>query len=194
MLDSNLVSGSTISIYRQSSYINNSLIGRGTAELSTSTVYTGTGYLVRWHVENGQQVSKGDLLYESMEGSFDLTAENLDQIIAPQSGVIATVSTGKGKVASADEELFIFYPDSGLRIQASVMESELQQVNVGDKVQIILPTHTGSDQPLTGTVEKISLTAEEATETTCEASYAVYIITDAVDALRYGMNVTVLFN
>lgn len=180
----------SVNIYRDSAYAATSLIGNGKVSQASAVVYSGTGYLVRLHVQSGQQVSAGDLLYETLEGSFAPGSVNMNMVSADQAGVIASVSTGKGKTVAADEAVIELYPDAGMRIVVSVPESDLTRIEPGMMVQYLLPGEEDAADAYTGTVEKISLLPDE--DATYGTTYSVSIIPEAVDLLRYGLTVTVL--
>ena len=183
-------SSTTVGIYRDPDYVNTSLLGTGKVTQASAVVYSGTGYLVRLHVQSGQQVSAGDLLYETLEGSFAPGSDSINVVSADVAGVIAAVNTGKGKTVAADEAVVDLYPDAGMRIIVSVPEGDLSHVEPGMTVQYMLPGQEDNAEPLTSTVEKISLLPDE--DTTYGTTYTVSIIPESVEHLRYGLTVTVL--
>jgi len=183
-------SNTLVYIFRDSTYDASSRIGSGSITQVSATVYTDTGYLVKWHVKSGDFVTEGDLLYEKLEGSFAPGAVNLNQITSEEAGVIVSLATGKGKTVITDEEVIEFYPDAGMRIVVSVPESDLARIEPGTKVQYTLASEDDSAEPLTGTIEKISLLPDA--DTTYGTTYSVYIIPDKINELKYGMSVTVL--
>ncbi len=185
-----LPSGTSVYIYRDPTFTNVSRIGSGSVAQTSVVAYTGTGFLVNVHVQSGQQVSAGDLLYETLEGSFAPGSDSINVVSADQAGVIAAVNTGKGKTVAADEAVVDIYPDAGMRIIVSVPEDDLSRIESGMSVQYLLPGQEGSAEPLTGTVEKISLLPDE--DTTYGTTYTVYIIPETAEPLRYGMTLTVL--
>ena len=188
--DNSFTSGTTVNIYRDAAYAATSLIGNGKVSQASAVAYGGTGYLVRLHVQSGQQVSAGDLLYETLEGSFAPGSISMDMVFADQAGVIASVATGKGKTLTADEAVIVLYPDAGMRINVSVPEGDLARVEPGMKVQYLLPGQEDSAKALNGTVEKISLLPDE--DTAYGTTYTVSMIPETVEHLRYGLTVTVL--
>lgn len=183
-------SSTTVGIYRDPDYVNTSLIGTGKVTQASVVVYSGTGHLARLHVVSGQQVSAGDLLYETLEGTFAPGSDSINVVSADKAGVIAAVNTGKGKSVTADEAVIEFYPDEGMRVSVSVPEEDLSRVEPGMTVEFLLPGVEDDDELLTGTVEKISLLPDE--DSTYGTAYTVYIIPETVEFLRYGMTVTVL--
>jgi len=180
----------SVNIYRDAVYTSTSLIGNGKVSQAMPVAYSGTGYLVRLHVQSGQQISAGDLLYETLEGSFAPGTTDINMVFADQAGVIAAVTTGKGQTVTEDEAVFELYPDAGMRIIVSVPEDDLARIEPGMTVQCLLPGQEDSAEPLTGTVEKISLLPDE--DTTYGTTYTVSVIPESVEHLRYGLTVTVL--
>lgn len=183
-------SSTTVNIYRDAAYAATSLLGNGKVSQASAAVYSGSGYLVRLHVQSGQQVSAGDLLYETLEGSFAPGSDSINVVSADRAGVIAAVNTGKGKIIAADEAVVELYPDAGMRIIVSVPEGDLSRVEPGMTVQYLLPGQEDSAEPLSGTVEKVSLLPDE--DTTYGTTYTVSVIPETVEHLRYGLTVTVL--
>lgn len=188
--DDTFASDTTIAIYRDADYASASKIGSGKISQTAPVAYSGTGYLVRSHVQNGQQVSAGDLLYETLEGTFIPGTIAMDRITADQAGVITSVNTGTGKTVAADEALLAFYPDEAMRIAVPVPEGDLSRITLGMTVQYLPADAENSAEPLTGTIEKISLLADEATD--YGTNFTVYMIPETPCQLRYGMTVTVL--
>lgn len=180
----------SVNIYRDSAYASTSLIGNGKVSQASAAVYSGTGYLVRLHVQSGQQVSTGDLLYETLEGSFAPGTVNMNMVFADQSGVIASVATGKGQTVAADAAVIEIYPDEAMRIIVSVPEGDLSRIEPGMTVQYLLAKQEDNAELLTGMVEKVSLLPDA--DTTYGTSYTVSVIPETIESLRYGMTVTVL--
>ncbi len=183
-----LTSGTSVYIYRDPDYANASRIGSGSVAHASTIAYTGTGFLVNVHVQNGQQVNAGDLLFETIEGNFVPGTAHMNVIANDQSGVIAAVNTGKGKTVAADEAVIEIYPDDAMRINVSVPEDDLSRVKPGTTVQCFL----GDDDtdPFTGIIEKISLLPNE--DTAYGTNYTVSIIPESVDPLRHGLTILVL--
>lgn len=188
--DDSFVSGTTVNIYRDAAYAATSLLGNGKVSQASAAVYSGTGYLVRLHVQSGQQVSAGDLLYETLEGSFPPGTINMNMVFADQAGVIAAFAPQRGQMVTADAMVAELYPDAGMRIIIPVPEGDLSRIDPGMTVQYLLPGQEDGAEPLTGTVEKISLLPDA--DVTYGTTYTVSVIPESVGHLRYGLTVTVL--
>lgn len=179
----------SVNIYRDAAYAAESKIGNGKVAQAETVVYSGTGHLVKLHVVSGQQVSAGDLLYETLEGTYAPGTDGINAVSADKAGVIAAVNTGKGRTVAADEAVIEMYPDEGMRVNFSVPEDELSCIEPGMTVEFMLPGETEAAEPLTGVVEKISLLADS--DAAYGTTYTVSIIPESVEPLRYGMTVTV---
>lgn len=81
--------GETVYLYRDPDYDYSTLVGIGTVLAAEAESYKSNGQLVQLHVEEGEYVERGELLYETIEGD---SAE----ITAPTGGIITQclVETG----------------------------------------------------------------------------------------------------
>ena len=135
-------------------------------------------------------MKKGDLLYETLEGRFSPEGNQLNQILAPQSGVIEEMNLRLFQETNELAIAAVIYPDSSLRVQALIPEFVLKDYQVGDTVYIIAQSSDGNQRPVTGVIEKISRIPDR-TESRYDVCYAAYIKVSDRSELYYGMNVTV---
>lgn len=183
---SNFADSDVISIYITADHAVANRIGRGNLTRAGISACGGTGYIVRTHVKSGDAVQKGDLIYETVEGSFLPGAERLDEIAVPEDGVIAEMKVGRGQEIDDKTVVALLYPDAQMRVRALAPESALSDYRVGDTVYI-----TGqSGKTWMGIIEKISQIPEES-ENPYDRFYPLYITVAKNDGLYYGMNVTV---
>lgn len=184
--------GETISIFRDSAYATASRIGRGTIARMDPVAYTDSGVIVKYCVENGAQVQKGDVLFETVTATFDGQTTN-NQVLADQSGVVAAVNVVPGDALTEGGAVLTLYPDEAMRIEAYVSESDLAGIQIGSEVTVEFIYLDAAAGSINGTVEAISLIPEENAEEEedDEVSYAVTILPASTENLRYGMNVTV---
>ena len=208
--------GESVSVYREQDYSYSSYIGRDTMQTIDMIASTGNGVLVRFHVTNGTQVSKGELLYETVSGLFAPGRTNHESVDAPADGIIAalhvaigdelatetadaagaassdgqTTQTAQSTAVAAPVQIAELYPDDALRVVAYAPESVLYSIQVGDTVYVSCQYIENMGEPGSGTVEKISR-IPSAEENSIEAQYAVYIRLSDVGSFYYGMNVVV---
>lgn len=92
--------GETISIYRDPAYTDQSRIGRSKVTIADMVACQGDGYLVKFHVQNGETVEKGTLLYETISGSFAPGSTQHDKVVAPTNGIVSAVYEKAGSQLS----------------------------------------------------------------------------------------------
>ncbi len=212
--------GETISIYRDPAYADQSRIGRARVTIADLSVYKGDGYLVKFHVQNGMNVKKGALLYETIGGNFAPGSTQLDKVTSHADGIVSSVLKSPGSqlnkaeittttvqetsdkknaakdtsssvsISTTSQVIAEVYPDSGLRIVASAPESVLNEIHVNDTVFVSYQYIENMAEPIVGTVEKISR-MPSAESAGVEAQYTVYVTVTDTSAFYYGMNVVV---
>ena len=189
----NFVSKELVDIFTQEDYSLASRIGQAKITTSDDVAITGTGYVVRCHVNSGDKINKGDLLFETSEGNVLSGAMDADQILCPNTGVLASLSITLGESIENSKTIAEIYPDDTLRVKALVPEGALSEIHMQDTVYISSQYQEISGELIPGIVEKISSIPEksDSAELSYESFYAVYIIVPDASALRYGMNVTV---
>ena len=192
VLSGSLQTGESVNIYRSADYNAVSRIGRDTLSLNAPDAYTATGLIVRYHVSEGAQVKKGDLLFETLDGTFTGEKTNLTLVTAPADGIIASLSLSKGSQLSAGGSVAEIYLNSGMRVEALVSESDLQFFQAGAPVQIELNYFTDGTTRLSGSVEKISrIAAENTSSDSEEALFSVLIIPENIEGLSYGLHAVI---
>ncbi len=181
----------TVYLYRSSGYESSSRIGSGTVSRSAERAVSGTGSILRLCVENGEEVERGQLLFETVEGTLDgLTAPSSGDIAADVSGVIAEVRVSAGQQVVKGDVLLTVYPSDAYLIEVSIPEDLLAAVAVGDAAQIYFNWNEDKAQSRAGTVTEISYVAQ--TQESGEVVYAGYVAFEPDDTVRMGMNATVV--
>ena len=178
--------GETVSVYREEDYSSSSRIGRGELSRSNPVAVTGSGSIVALAVSDGDTVERGDLLFETLEGAFDGLYMSGCDVAAPVDGCIAALNTAVGANVAENASVATLYPTDAMRIEASVSESDLGSIAVGDQVTIELNWNQDDEVSYPGTVTMISAIADQSA-TEGEASYTVYIDFTPDADTRYGM-------
>ena len=186
--------GESVMIFRRNSYAATTRIGRGPVSHADPVAYTGEGSIVKFSVKNGAAVKKGDALFETLNGEFEGLSVNSSKVTSTVDGIVASVSVTAGATIEKGAVVAEIYPDSAMRIEASVSEADLRYLPVGSSVTVEFPYLQEETVSVTGKVQKISYLADETTtttsedgETTDEAYYKVYISFSNVENVRYGM-------
>ena len=192
VLSGSLVSGCSVNIFRSEDCAAASRIGRASVSLKDPVAYSAEGLIAAYCVEDGAQVKKGDVLFETVSGTYPVEVKSLTQVTAPVDGVISSISLSKGSTLSSGASVAEIYPDDSLRIKASVPESSLALFTVGKEVSIELNYLDNGELTVSGVIEKVSrIGAASTSADSDEAVFSVYIIPASTDRLYYGLHAVV---
>ncbi len=193
----------TVYIYRDKDYSDESRIGSGTVGRTPELSITGSGSLLKVYVTDGEEVERGQLLFETVEGSLDGLTASGGTILSDASGVIAQINVTAGQKVSKGDVLLTVYPPDSYRIEFSIDEDLLSAVHVGDTVNVVFNWNEDSGQAFRGTVTGISYIGESSSSSTGQSDtgaattsssatkYTGYVDFQADDTVRLGMSVTV---
>ncbi len=183
--------GETVGIYRDSAYSNESRIGRGTILQNTAVAVKGSGSVLKMHVQVGDTVERGEVLFETVEGVLDGLYATDNVIYSPMDGIVASVEAAQGSSVEKNGKLITVYPRDGLQIQILVSELDLTEIQEGDKVLIEFEWDMDSTHQTEGTVASISRVGEERSEKGGDAQYAAFVNFTPDDSVRLDMSVNV---
>ncbi len=189
-----LTVGSTVYIYRDEEYSNRQRLGKGKVERLSETAVYGTGSLLKVYVENGETVTRGQLLFETVAGDMLITAEDDGVIRADAAGIIESVSVAAGDTVDKDAVVLTVVPPGQFEIGFAITEDMLNSVYVGQSVNITFNWNEDTGNSVPGTVTKISYVSETADDTeddTTSVEYMGYVSFEADDTVKLGMSVTV---
>ena len=158
-------------------------IGTGKLSRVDPQGVTATGYVLAAYVEDGQHVSRGDVLFDVVPDVLDGMVGGDGHVYMPEDGVLLSVSAVSGEQAAKDAVLATYCPKDAMRLVCSVDEQDLSELAVGDVMQVTLDAY--EDKPLSGTIVKIaSASGDDGTST----SFDVTIELEANDLMRIGMS------
>lgn len=183
--------GETVGIYRDTAYSNESRIGRGTILQNTAVAVKGSGSVLKMHVQVGDTVERGEVLFETVEGVLDGLYATDNVIYSPMDGIVASVEAAQGSSVEKNGKLITVYPRDGLQIQILVSELDLTEIQEGDKVLIEFEWDMDSTHQTEGTVASISRVGEERSEKGGDAQYAAFVNFTPDDSVRLDMSVNV---
>jgi len=175
-------------IYREASRKKASRIGSGTVGRTQEVAVKGSGSLIRLHVEEGEPVERGQLLFETVEGTLDGFVAQGNGILAPVNGTVATIEVAAGQKLSKGDTVLTLYPQGSYVVEFDVPESALPNVKEGEQVQIYFEQQ---DAPLVfkGTVLSVDYITQANNQ---EAVYTAIASIQADDSIRLGMTATVM--
>jgi len=184
-----LIMEETVNLYRDPDRDSKSRVGRGTVSRTSEIAVTGTGSILKLHVQDGDQVSRGDILYETVTGQFDGLYATSNEILSDVSGVVASVNTSAGATINKGDTLLTVYTMDSLQIEISVGEYDLDSISEGDTVNISFNYDESKEHDTTGTVEMISHLSTS--QDSSEASYLAYVNFIPNENVRIGMTAVV---
>ena len=180
------IPGDTVSVFRDSSCAENQRVGRGNVARVSPTAVTATGAVARVAVADGQQVKRGDLLMETLDGTFDGYEMTGTDVTAVEEGVITSVSVEPGQAVAKGDVVAQIAPVSGMRVEAAVSADERKSLKAGDRVTLEL--EADESRAYEGTVRYITEIPEAETE---EVTYKAIIDFTPDEHVVFGMTVVV---
>ncbi len=144
-----------VGIYRRDDHDGKSRIGYGLTARNPLIPIEGSGNLVALHVEEGQEVKQGDLLFETLPTTINGGRIISNEVISPKKGIITNVLTPQGTSVILDQLLLILVEEEELEVTATVGESDYAKVQQGDTVAL---TFEGYDEekPVSGTISSVA--------------------------------------
>ena len=184
--EGNFIVGDSVTLFRDSAYTEKLRIGRGNIARVNPTAVTGTGAVVSVAVKDGDAVKRGDLLMETLSGTFEGYEMTGTSVKAEEEGVIVSVAAEAGAAVNKGDIVIQMASVSGMRVEAAVTADDRQALKAGDKVLIELE----ADESISyeGTVRYIAEMPEEGTE---EVTYKAVIDFTPDGNVYFGMPVVV---
>ncbi len=200
VLSGEFLIGETVNVYRGDSAVSAQRIGRGTLNRINPTAVTGSGSIVSLAVSDGDIVERGDLLFETLDGSFDGLYMSGSEITAGVDGTVGQVSAQQGSAVQKNSVVAVLWPDNAMRVEAQVEETNLVSIAVGDPVSIELIWNQDEGVTYDGVITMISAIADSASASSGDSmgadagdsvTYTVYIDFTPDENTRYGMSAVV---
>ena len=167
--------GETVYLYRDEDFSTKQRVGIGTVVTSDTEIYEAEGMIVRMHVEEGEYVERGELLYEIADGNTE--------ILVPEDGLIMETAVQQGDHVEAEQTVLTLVPDGQFCIEIYADEASAAQMTEGDTVEITYPSDT-QERIWSGVIAEIFRIAEE-------SNYRVKILPESTEGLKLGMTAEV---
>lgn len=184
----------TVNVYRASNYRASSRLGRGDVARISNVAVTSSGSIVKIYVANGDEVKRGDILFETLTGEYDAYYCTGNVVYSPVSGILSTMSVSQGDDVTKDQIVAKIYPENSMQIEFSINEADLADVAEGDEVSVTFNWSEDVDDAKTfdgkiAAISHVAETSEDSTET--DASYTAYVDFTPDEDVRVGMTVLV---
>ena len=172
-LGGELYLGETVYLYRSDTFAASQRIGIGTVVSNEIQGYEAIGTVSCLLVDEGDEVERGQLLYEINGGTIE----------APVSGIVTAIEVSAGEAVDEDQAVAEIVPDGQVCVEIHVEETEASSFSRGQRVTLT-QTFDARERTFGGTVIDSAWLAED-------ALYTVRILPDAGTSLPLGMSVTV---
>ncbi len=194
--DGDLSMGEKVTVYRDPNYSKESNIGRGKVDRTKPLAVKGTGSVLKIYVSNGDQVERGDLLFETVEGVLDGLQASDSRVLSPAKGIVSSVDKKDGENAAKGDILMKIMPISELRVEFEVPEADLFLLKEGQQVSTELLWAREAGEAYPGSITSISYVPTETKntetkETKERKTYKAYASLEADERIRSGMTVQI---
>lgn len=173
--------GESIKVYRNDHYSGSSCIGSGKVERVDPQAVSAEGYVLSTSVEEGQHVSRGDVLFDIVPDALDDMEGGDGHVYMQEDGILLSVTAESGTQAAKNAVLATYCPKDAMRLVCSVDEQDIAEIQVGDVMTVTLDAY--GDKPLRGVVTKIAAAGEDG-----GAFYDVTLELEENDIMRIGMS------
>ena len=172
-----------VKVYRDDSYRSEDCIGSGRVHRIEPEAVMAEGYVRSVHVQDGQTVQRGDLLFEIVPDALAGLRGFDGCVRMPADGVLLSIECQSGQEAAKDTTLATYCERSDLRLVCAVDEEDLSHIALGQRVTVTLDAMR--DAPIDGTVLSISGASGEDS-----SGFDVIIMLEENENVRVGMNAT----
>lgn len=180
--------GEKVDIFRDEANTKESRIGRGIVNRNKPVAVKGSGSVVKLHVANGDFVERGEVLFETAEGTLDgLYAPGRD-IISPVTGVVASVEKNRGDSLGKGDALVKVIPADSFRVQFDVPEEDVFTLTEGQNLTMELYWDNAGGT-YTGKILSISHMSEEQKTETDKKVFRAFASMEPDERVRLGMTV-----
>lgn len=177
--------GEEVNIYRSADHDAKSRIGRGVVTQNAPIAVAGAGSILKMHVQPGDVVERGELLFETVEGVLDGLYAMDNTILSDVEGVVAKVEVATGGAVAKGSNMITVYPKSAFRLEVAVSEMDLCEIAEGDTVTIEFDYDADGEARCEGVVESISHVSSAESGL---AEYSAYIVFEPGEDVRLGMS------
>jgi len=151
ILDGSFDVDDTVRCFRESAMPSDSETGRGKVRRYPDTSVAASGRVVKVHVQPGDKVEVGDLLFETIDA---LSAKDASPVIStPVSGAVMLMQAASGAQVYRGMLLCEIADLSAPELSAEVDELDIAAIRVGDVLTYTLDAY--GDKAFTGTVTEI---------------------------------------
>lgn len=168
--------GETVYLYRDADFSAKQRVGIGTVVENDTEKYDADGTVVRMHVAEGEEIERGQLLYETL-------SDPQTDLIAGVSGIVSGVRVTNGEKVQKGQIVASIVPRENIRVEIRVSESALGGLGKGTRVEMCFNADP-EERTVMGKVTEIFAVDDD-------GLYRIAIAPDATDGLKLGMTARV---
>ena len=150
----NLTYNDRIRVYRDNGYKSDDCIGSGAISRVDPVPVTAEGTVLAVHVQDGQLVWRGDLLFETAPDAPGGFASGDGSVAMPEDGTVLSVLAESGAQAAKDAPLLTYCPKGAIELVCAADEDDLSSIRLGDELRVTLDAYP--DETIRGTVTAIA--------------------------------------
>ncbi|MDD3335398.1 MAG: efflux RND transporter periplasmic adaptor subunit [Eubacteriales bacterium] len=174
-----------VKIYRDEKMGTKTCVGLGSIARAADVPVTGSGRVLKSYYRQGQQVRKGQLLFELAPSDAEASVTSAE-VTAAYDGALSAPLVVSGQQVYKGQTLITVHDLSSMQVVAEVDEMDLDKVHVGDSLNLVFDRYP--DTEIAGAVRSIAQMGQEKQNATY---YNVEIsFTTSLEVLP-GMNATV---
>lgn len=132
-----------ICVYRDERFATNSQIGEGRVKRIDPIAVNTEGYIRSVYVQEGQQVSRGDLLMAVVPDKLDRFDDSEGAVTMPDSGVVLEIMAESGAEIAKDAPMARYCMKQDMQLVCELDEEELARVTPGMEVVVTLDAYSG---------------------------------------------------
>ena len=182
VLDDGLKLNDSVKVYRDDDYDADSCIGSGKISRIDPVAVTADGAVLAVHVQQGQQVKRGDLLLEIVPDALEGLTGGDGNVYAQEDGVLLETRVEGGAQAAKNQVLAAYCPAGDVKLLCSVDEEDLSLIAVGDEFTVTFEAL--GEKTFDAEVTKIAAAAD------ANGMFAVTLALEKTDGVRIGMSAT----
>ena len=168
--------GETVYLYRDADCSIKQRLGIGTVVENDTEKYTAEGAIMRMYVQKGDEVERGQLLYETLSIPDPVVRADIP-------GIVTDIRASVGETVSSGQAIAFVAPKESILVEISADERAAAEFPIGARASLTYAADR-SETVYTGTVVDIS-------DTDATGTCRIRIAPDETDALSLGMTVNV---
>lgn len=174
-------------VYRSEDLSKESRLGKGKVTRTAAVAVKGSGSVLKLHVQNGDFVERGEVLFETVTGTLDGYYAPDNNVKSPVTGIVSKMEKNRGDSVEKGETLARIVPAESFEVEFEVPEEEMFSLEEGQNVTMELRWDNTAEKTYTGKIISISHQNEDPKEGSDKKVYKAYASFTPDERIRLGM-------